>query len=152
MVQYFFDTSALVKHYRTEAGSAQVAALVSLPDRKIWVSNLGVVETQSAFGVRVRTGQLNHQVALEQRAMMMLDVAAGVFGVVRLSPDHFSEASKLLSRHCFVRRLRTLDALQLAAALELHSFGLLDCFVAADKALIEPAPRRHGRRRSRPRP
>jgi hypothetical protein len=71
--------------------------------------------------------------------MMLLDVAAGVFGVVRLTPDHHSEAGNLLSRHCFSRRLRTLDALQLAVALELHGCGLLDCFVAADRALLEVA-------------
>lgn len=85
----------------------------------------------------MRTGQLDQRVAVEQRATMMLDVAAGVLSVVRLSSDHFSEAGKLLSRHCFSRRLRTLDALQLAVALELHSHGLLDYFVAADRALLE---------------
>ena len=139
MAQYFFDTSALVKHYHPEVGSQRIATTVSLGDRRIWVSNLGLLETQSAFGVKVRTGHLDQSAAGEQRAMMMLDVAAGVFGVVRLSAEHLSEAGKLLARHCFSRRLRTLDALQLAVAVELHSFGLLDYFVAADKAMLEVA-------------
>jgi predicted nucleic acid-binding protein len=38
-----------------------------------------------------------------------------------------------------MRRLRTLDALQLAVALDLSEQGFLDHFVAADKALAEVA-------------
>jgi hypothetical protein len=84
-------------------------------------------------------GQIGQSVALEQRTRMMLDVAAGLFRVARLSLDHHLEAGKLLSRHSFSRRLRTLDALQLAMALEFRSFGLLDYFVAADRPFLEVA-------------
>lgn len=36
-------------------------------------------------------------------------------------------------------RMRTLDAIQLAVALDLHSHGLRDVFVVADKILAEVA-------------
>jgi hypothetical protein len=41
--------------------------------------------------------------------------------------------------HGFAHRLRTLDALQLAVALDLRSQGLLEYFVVADQALGEVA-------------
>lgn len=45
---------------------------------------------------------------------------------------HFAGAEQLIARHGYTYRLRTLDALQLAVALEQ---GLLDKFVVADKVL-----------------
>jgi hypothetical protein len=48
-------------------------------------------------------------------------------------------AELLIGRHSFTRRLRTLDALQLAIALDLSSRNLLDHFVVADQALVEIA-------------
>jgi hypothetical protein len=46
-------------------------------------------------------------------------------------------AERLVGRNAFSRRLRTLDALQLAVALDLAENGLVDSFVAADRAKIE---------------
>lgn len=52
---------------------------------------------------------------------------------------HFKDAEHLIGKHSFTRRLRTLDALQLAVALDLASQTLLDHFVIADRALGEVA-------------
>jgi hypothetical protein len=69
----------------------------------------------------------------------MLDIAAGDIEVYRVTDDHFVAAERLIGRHSFAHRLRTLDALQLAVALDLSSQGLLDHFVAADRSLVEMA-------------
>jgi hypothetical protein len=69
----------------------------------------------------------------------MVDVAAGLIEVWSMSPDHFSKAELLIGRHGLTNRLRTLDALQLAVALDLQSQGRLDYFVAADKVLLAVA-------------
>ncbi len=45
----------------------------------------------------------------------------------------------LLGRYGLIRRLRTLDALQLAVALDLHRRGICDHFVCADQRLGEVA-------------
>lgn len=71
----------------------------------------------------------------------MLDIAAGAIEVYSVAEDHFIAAERLLGRHAFTRRLRTLDALQLAVALDLQSQGLVDTFVTADQALAEAASR-----------
>ena len=70
---------------------------------------------------------------------MLLDMAADEFQVFDLSGDHFGGAERLLGRYSFTHRLRTLDALQLAVALDLHEQGYLDHFVVSDKALAEVA-------------
>ncbi len=139
MARYFLDTSALEKYYHNELGSEKVLALFSESGRNIRISDLGVVEAQSAFAMRVRAGQLDQEGAGAQRAIMMLDIAAGAVEVHKMRPDHFRTAGLLIGRHGYYRRLRTLDALQLAMALELSQQGLLDMFVVADKALCEVA-------------
>lgn len=74
-----------------------------------------------------------------QRALLMLDVASGAIDVCLVTTDHLSRAEWLIGRHGFSQRLRTLDALQLAVALDLASEGLLDFFVVSDRALADVA-------------
>ncbi len=139
MAQYFFDTSAFAKYYHTELGSQRVNAISAEPNRQIRVSSLGVLETQSVFAMKVRVGELDRKAAGAQRAMMMLDIAAGTIVVHGLRLDHLVAAELLIGRHSFSRPLKTLDALQLAVAVELSENGLLDTFVVADKRLSEVA-------------
>lgn len=139
MAGYFFDTSALVKYYHVENGTTEVARIISQPGNEIRVSILGIVETQSAFAMKVRAGVLDRQAALALRARLMLDIAAGVLRPHALTNDHFEAAELLITRYSFSTRLRTLDALQLAVALDLKDQGLVDHFVAADVALLEVA-------------
>ncbi|MGD1095891.1 MAG: type II toxin-antitoxin system VapC family toxin [Bryobacteraceae bacterium] len=139
MAQYFFDDSAFVKYYHTELGSQTVTTIFAEPNRLIRVSSLGVLETQSVFAMKVRAGELDRKAAGTQRAMMMLDIAAGSIAVHALRPDHLTAAERLIGRYGFLRPLKTLDALQLAIALELSHNGLLDAFIVADKRLSEVA-------------
>jgi predicted nucleic acid-binding protein len=137
LARYFFDTSAIVKYYHAEPGTAEVSRIFAEPDRKIAISGIGLVEIQSAIAIKVRSGALDRKNAGIQRARLMLDVAAGEIEVYRLSDQHLEAAELLIGRHSFTRRLRTLDALQLAVALDLSRQNLLDRFVVADQALAE---------------
>ena len=139
MAQYFFDTSAFAKYYHTELGSGRVNAIFAESNRQIRVSSLGVLETQAVFAMKVRTGELHRKAAGTQRAMMMLDIAAGTIVVYGLRADHLATAERLIGRYSFSRPLRTLDSLQLAIALDLSEYHLLDSFVVADKRLSEVA-------------
>lgn len=139
MAGYFFDTSALVKYYHVEDGTAEVTRIISAPGNEIRLSILGVVETQSAFAMKVRSGVLDRQAALAFRARLMLDIAAGTLQPHALTHDHFEAAEGLINRYAFSARLRTLDALQFAVALDLRDQGLVDHFVAADMALLDIA-------------
>ena len=92
------------------------------------------------MAIKVRSGTLDLRNAGIQRARLMLDVAAGGIEDYRLSDRHLESAELLIGRHSFTRRLRTLDALQLAVALDLSRQNLLDHFVVADHALVEIPP------------
>ena len=138
MAQYFFDTSAAVKYYHAEAGTPKVSAIFAEPGRSFRIC-LGLLEIQSAFAMKVRTGALDRTAAGEQRARLLLDIASGDIEVYTVTEDHFAAAERLIGRHGFAHRLRTLDALQLAVALDLWSQGLLEQFVVADQALSEVA-------------
>src|SRR3981081_4230599 len=67
----------------------------------------------------------------------MLDIAASDIEVYSVTEDHFLTAGRPIGRHSLSHRLRTLDALQLAVALDLSTQHLLDRFVVA-----EPGARR----------
>lgn len=139
MGRYFFDSSALAKRYHPEIGSAEVERLFAEPAREICISRLSFVETQSAFAMKVRSGFLTVEEAEKQRERLMADIASREIEVRGMAASHFAGAEKLIRRHGYTHRLRTLDALQLAVAIELLSQGLLDKFVVADKVLAEVA-------------
>jgi predicted nucleic acid-binding protein len=139
LAKYFFDTSALVKYYHAESGTVEVSVIVAEPGSQIRISTLGLLETQAAFAMKVRSGFLNRQSAGAFRARLMLDVASDVVQPYTVTDDHFDSAERLIGRYAFSMRLRSLDALQLAVALDLKEQGLVDQFVAADKALLEVA-------------
>lgn len=141
MARYFLDTSALVKYYHAEAGTPIVSALFAEPGGTVLISSLGLLEMQSAIAMKVRSGALAQEAAGLLRGRLMLDIAAGAIEVYSVAEEHFIGAERLLGRHAFARRLRTLDALQLAVALDLHTQELVDTFVTADQALAEAASR-----------
>jgi len=58
MPESFFDTSALGKHYHPEVGTSTVDQLLAEPASKHFISRLTVVEIQSVFAKKVRTGVL----------------------------------------------------------------------------------------------
>lgn len=139
MAQYFFDSSALVKYYHAEIGTERITSIFAEPDRKIRISRIGLVEMQSALAMKVRSGALKQAAAELQRQRLLLDVAGSVLEVYKVTEEHFSMAERLITRHSFSSRLRTLDAIQLAVALDLADQQLADQFVVADSLLAEMA-------------
>ena len=141
MRRYFFDSSALAKRYHPENGTARVTSIFAEPGCEVRISRLSYVEVQSVFAIKVRAGFISRTDAGQQRARLVVDVAAGAIEVCAVTPEHFAAAEKLIGRHSFSTRLRTLDAVQLAVALDLLSQDLADHFVVSDKTLGEVAAR-----------
>jgi predicted nucleic acid-binding protein len=54
MPHYFLDSSALVKHYHAETGTADVDRLLAEPNARHFIARLTVVEVQSALVRKVR--------------------------------------------------------------------------------------------------
>lgn len=135
MTGNFFDTSALGKHYHPEIGTAKVDQLLEASGSRHFISRLTLVEIQSVLAKKVRTGALalsDFQVLCRR---FLADVRRRKFQVVRLTNPHFHTAEKLLRRLAPTQNLRTLDALQLAVALNLKEQGLIGPMVCADRGL-----------------
>jgi len=138
-VNYFFDSSALVKLYHPELGSPQVEAAFQQPHSRIVISRLTGVELHSALSLKIRTGRLAIAEAALLRTRFLGDVAAGTIVVVAINESHYSTAEILIVKYGGRIGLRTLDALQLAVALEISQRAGLDAFMVADLALADVA-------------
>jgi len=135
MADNFFDTSALGKHYHPEVGTAKVDRLLAEPGARHFVSRLTVVEIQSVFAKKVRTGVLGLADFQLLCRRFRADTRRRKFQVVRLTGPYFLAAEPFIRRLAPTQNLRTLDALQLAVALDLRSQGLITRFICADQRL-----------------
>jgi hypothetical protein len=135
----FLDTSALAKHYHFEPGSAEVDRLWADPGNILFLSRVGVVEAISVFAGKVRTGDLSSAAFTVLRKRFLNDVGNGRPKLVRLLVKHFRDADRLIRQHGLSRRIRTLDALQLAVALDLQDRGMVNLLVSSDKHLLSVA-------------
>ncbi|MBL8190548.1 MAG: type II toxin-antitoxin system VapC family toxin [Acidobacteria bacterium] len=139
MANYFFDTSALAKHYRFEQGTAEVERILAEPGSVHYIARLAAIELQSVFALKVRTQEITISDLQQVQKLIATDFAARRFPVVRMLQGHFYEAERLLKKHAPTKALRTLDSLQLAVALSLSGQGKLDYFVCADEKLCKVA-------------
>lgn len=142
MTNYFLDSSALVKRYHTEAGTAVVDRILSEPTSRLFIARLTVVEVQSGLARKVRMGEIQIEHFELARQKLLGDISQRRLSVVRMIDVHFARAEQLMTRYgpqVGQPRLRTLDALQLAVALAVHQHGSLDFFVAADDDLTTVA-------------
>jgi hypothetical protein len=60
-------------------------------------------------------------------------VARQRYRVFRLLNVHYDRARDLIATHGLARQIRSLDALQLSVALQLHQAAPIDHFVCADR-------------------
>jgi hypothetical protein len=108
----YFDTSALLKQYVTEAGTEWVKSLLaSLDAPVVLTSRLSVVEAACAFARRVREGNLSPQALDNLLRLFDYDVAYR-YHILELSPATIDAARDLALQH----PLRAYDAVHLATA------------------------------------
>lgn len=139
VAQYFFDTSALVKVYHEEAGTEGAKKIFESPDCVVRISSLGSVEIHSALAVKVRSGQLSREAAEALTLRVLADLSSGRIQPHTVTLEHFAQAERFVRRFGYDHRLRSLDALQLAVALDLKARGLVEYIVTADKLLQDVA-------------
>jgi predicted nucleic acid-binding protein len=140
MSHHFLDTSALVKHYHSEVGTPDVERLWDDASARLFISRQGVVETVSVLAKKVRSGIIATADFTLLRRRFFADLRRRRPVIVRLLVKHFQEADRLLQTHSLVHNLNTLDALQLAVALDLRNRQMLDELVTADRVLLTVAP------------
>lgn len=133
MTALFVDTSALAKLYVAEPDSDSFEAWFA-DAMPVAISLLATVEMASVLRKHVRTGRLALRDVAAIETDFQGDIAAGCLTVVDLPASTFHLARSLVATHS-ERGLRTLDALQLAAALQSGA----TTFVTADGKLAAAA-------------
>jgi predicted nucleic acid-binding protein len=141
MPGHFWDTSALVKHYHPEVGTAKVDALLRAPGFQQVLSRLAVTETFSVFAGKVRAGLVTPAEFDMLCRRFLADTRGKFFAVARLLVAHHKAAERLLRSYGpkAGQGIRTLDALQLAVALDLRNKGIIDTVISADARLLTVA-------------
>ena len=136
MSRYFFDTSAITKHYHGESGTPRVDSLLATSGASFVVTRLAVVEVHSALAKKVRLGLLSPSNFEKMARRFRGDIRKRAWSPVRLTAAHFKSAEQLIQRIGLTQNLRTLDALQLAVALKLNEPAQSVEFVCADQNLV----------------
>lgn len=133
----FFDTSALVKYFHEEPGSARGIELIDDEAHVVWISALARVEFVSAVHRKHREQQLSG--GQLQEALPGFENALHAFRIVPLGAPVVERADALIRTHGGVRPLRTLDALHLATFLNGMGAERTATFVVADDRLYAVA-------------
>jgi len=136
MTTHFLDSSAISKGYVVEVGSAWIMSLiVPAAGHIIVISQLAIVEVNSVLARKQRFALISAADAAQNRADYLLDVK-NEYVTIALDDVVLQRASDLVRKY----PLRTLDAIQLACAVEatvvLHEPHVFDC---ADNNLLAAA-------------
>jgi predicted nucleic acid-binding protein len=136
----YVDTSALVKRYVAEVGSAWLRRLLAAPGQQvIYTCTLAQAEVISALQRRVREGRLEapHAQRLSQRVAVHFAQRYQVMAITQAVVDQACEALQ-------VHALRAADAIHLSCALTIRRIAQEQelpppSFVGADDALLAAA-------------
>lgn len=136
MSVYFVDTSALAKRYIPEAGRQWLLSWI-LPKHGhvIVIAHTTLIELNSVLAATNRRGHLS-QVKMGLLRFNFIMDARNQYLVVPVDLTVVTNARRLVYKH----KLRTLDAIQLACAIETKKLsGISVTFVAGDNDLKSAA-------------
>lgn len=120
MAVYFFDSSAVVKRYVSETGTAWVLGIVDpAANNHIHLARITGAEVVSAVTRRTRGGSLTPSDGATAIADFRYDLVTA-YRIVEISSGVITRAMQLAESHA----LRGYDAVQLAAALEVNALTL----------------------------
>jgi predicted nucleic acid-binding protein len=137
---YFCDSSAIIKRYTIEAGSAYMIGLASPQSgAQIFVAQITQVEVISGLARLYREGIFMAQTLFLARQSVNYHVSRD-YDVIAFSERIIQRAEEMLLQH----PLRGYDAVQLASALDLRARLLVasqitPVFVSADRRLLAAA-------------
>ncbi len=144
MATYYFDTSALVKYYHVEPGSAWVKETLEQTNQEnlfvneIFVAELVIVEGTAAFSILTRPKQIRQSARNAMFRRLLADITER-FRTIHSTRKHIEAAAALALRH----PLKGYDAVQLAIALDLQTIlqelEINLIFVSSDNQLVQAA-------------
>ncbi len=131
-MEYFFDTSAIVKIYHEEEGSKAVLPIYSGND-SILISELSKVEFLSTVHKKLRSNEINTETLEALRARFLADTLDR-FIVIPIVSNIVEAAIDFIGKYGKSNHLFSLDALQIATLSVISDNDTT--FVCADKRLI----------------
>jgi len=137
---YFLDSSALIKNYVIETGSAYIKSVISpTTGNAIAIAHITLAEVTAGLASKVR-GQFLSQIDFEKAVKNILDDTSKKFLIGAIDQRAIQLAVALIRRH----PLRGYDAVQLASGLLLNEAIVAAAeqplvFVTADKSLLAAA-------------
>ncbi len=139
MPAYYLDSSALVKRYVTETGSAWVQTLCGDAANALFISELALVEVGSAYARRCHRGEITDEQRRNYLDVFIYDCTE-TYHLIPAARSLIERGLDLTQR----RHLRAYDAMQLASALAAHAVLTLAglpglTFVSADDGLLHAA-------------
>ena len=134
-MNFYLDSSALVKLYIDETGSDRIRDIVLSGENAVFISVITGAEVAAAFARRMRMKDITDESWREIYADFLLDFE-NVFAKANVTDPVVALAMELTKR----RALRGYDAVQLASALVLNfEIGNAMIFISADVELNEMA-------------
>jgi predicted nucleic acid-binding protein len=132
----FLDTSALIKLYHREVGTERLIEFLTRPpnDIRIIVSDLTRIEFRSAIFKKMRRKEIQPEEAM--RVINIFESDMSRFDVIEVGPRHKAIVINLFDTLGAKSSLRSLDALQLAAAIYINDESRIAHFICSDIALI----------------
>jgi predicted nucleic acid-binding protein len=145
MALYYFDTSALVKYYVPEPGSAWVRHIIEghdpatrRPLHLIHVGEITRVEVAAGLAIVQRTGRVT-RAERDREYRRFVSHLTHRYAVIPLTTSDLESAAGLTQRY----PLKAYDAVQLAVVLRYHQalagHRLALAFVSGDSALVGAA-------------
>ena len=130
---YFLDTSALLKHYRKEAGTEFIETIFQNQESILTISTISVLEAISALDRLFRRGLINQKELEQSLSLLENELSSMRIGVIEQTPSHVLQAKSLIIEH----HLASNDALILATALALKPYP--HYFVTSDIVQLHAA-------------
>jgi len=134
----FLDTSALIKHFVDESGSEVIRRLIA-SGTPLWVSELAVIEGVSTLAKKVRTTEITERDFRSLQRALLLFLGSGRCVIIPFDEQGKNWALGILSNWALKRSLKSLDVLQLAAAVRARQgIGQME-FYSGDRDLLPAA-------------
>jgi uncharacterized protein len=137
---YFADTSAIIKHYTPEPGSAWMTDLIAASGNTIVLAEITLAEVGAAMAAKARASASLSFLQRDRDLSRFLQDCNDIYGLIALTRPIIDIAVALTQKH----RLRGYDAVQLATALNLANTLQIQhlpdpIFATADADLIRAA-------------
>ena len=95
---YYLDTSALVKRYHVERGTAHLDAVFSESDATFLLASISIAEFTSAIARKHAEGEINREALLRTLSKFSEDLITE-FWILDLERRHIQAAQQLILQH-----------------------------------------------------